>query len=50
MDSCGIFISEEFFMKITRRQLRKLIRESIKKEPAFDPVTRDELDDATPRS
>ena len=27
MDSCGIIISEEFFMKITRSQLRKLINE-----------------------
>jgi hypothetical protein len=32
-------------MKITKKQLRKLIREAFKqKVPLFDPVTQDEID------
>ena len=37
-------------MRINEKRLRQLIREAIKKEPLFDPVTKGELDDAMLRS
>jgi hypothetical protein len=44
MDSCGIFISEEFFMKITRAKLRQLIAESLNEMSSpMNPMSLDSL-------